>query len=151
MKKNIPWKGHHWGSFVCTDLNEYTLWTIDSTNLFWSFRYRCTNETGLLNNWGDNVWQQQCCHKYCWRKRDECVAVHCSLFAINFRAADLCVHWRDRYPDANPAYSIRRKTCSWNMANTFYTLFAVRRFFIVSSLLRCCSQIVYNRLYRRSQ
>ncbi len=26
--------------------------------------------------------------KYCWRKQDERVAVHCSLFAINFRAAD---------------------------------------------------------------
>ncbi len=26
--------------------------------------------------------------KYCWRKRDESVAVHCSLFAINFSAAD---------------------------------------------------------------
>ncbi len=26
--------------------------------------------------------------KYCWWKRDECVAVHCSLFAVNFSAAD---------------------------------------------------------------
>ncbi len=26
--------------------------------------------------------------KYCWQKRDERVAVHCSLFAINFRTAD---------------------------------------------------------------
>ncbi len=26
--------------------------------------------------------------KYCWRKRDERVAVHCSLFAVNFSTAD---------------------------------------------------------------
>ncbi len=26
--------------------------------------------------------------KYCWRKQDERVAVHCSLFAVNFSAAD---------------------------------------------------------------
>ncbi len=26
--------------------------------------------------------------KYCWRKRDKCVAVHCSLFAVNFSVAD---------------------------------------------------------------
>ncbi len=26
--------------------------------------------------------------KYCWQKRDERVAVHCSLFAVNFSAAD---------------------------------------------------------------
>ncbi len=92
--------------------------------------------------------------KYCWRKRDERVAVHCSLFAINFSAADnfffdkkvLCVRRRDRYPDANPAYGVRRKTCSQNMANAFYRLFAVRRFFIVSPLFCCCSRIVYSRL-----
>ncbi len=39
------------------------------------------------------------------------------------------------------------KTCSQNMANTNYTLFAVCQFFIVSPLFRRCSQIVYNGLY----
>ncbi len=89
--------------------------------------------------------------KYCWRKRDERVAVHCSLFAVNFRARRfffsakkiLCVCRRDRYPDANPAYSVRQKTCSQNMANAFYTLFAVHRFFVISPLFCCCAQIVY--------
>ncbi len=59
-----------------------------------------------------------------------------------------CVPRRDRYPNANPAYSVQRKTCSRNMANTFYTLFAVRRFFVVSPLFRCCSRIVYSGLKR---
>ncbi len=40
----------------------------------------------------------------------------------------LCVRRRDCYPDANPVYSVWRKTCSRNIANTFYTLFAVRCF-----------------------
>ncbi len=74
--------------------------------------------------------------KYCWQKWDERVAVYCSLFAVNFSAADyfffdekvLCVCRRDCYPDANLAYSVRRKTCLWNMVNAFYRLFAVRRF-----------------------
>ncbi len=91
--------------------------------------------------------------KYCWRKRDERVAVHCSLFTVNFRMPDdfffnekiLCVCQRDCYPDTNPVYSVRRKTCLQNMANTFYTLFAVRRrFFVISPLFRCCWQIVYS-------
>ncbi len=92
--------------------------------------------------------------KYGGRKRDECVAVHCSLFALNFSAADdfffdekvLCVRRRDRYPDANPAYGVRQKTCLRNMANTFYRLFAVHRFFVVSPLFRFCLRIVYSGL-----
>ncbi len=92
--------------------------------------------------------------KYCWQKRDEHVAVHCLLFAVNFRVADnfffdekiLCVCRPDRYLDANPAYSIWQKTCSGNMANVFYTLFAVRRFFVVSHLFRCSSRIMYSGL-----
>ncbi len=92
--------------------------------------------------------------KYCWRKRDERVAVHCSLFAVNFSTADdfffdekvLCIRQRDRYLDANPAYGVQRKTCSRNMANTFYRLFAVRRFFAILPLFCCCSQIVYSGL-----
>ncbi len=92
--------------------------------------------------------------KYCWRKRDEHVALHCSLFAVNFSCGRrfffdekvLCVRRWDCYPDANPAYGVRRKTCSQNMANAFYRLFAVRRFFVVSPLFRCCSRIVYSRL-----
>ncbi len=58
----------------------------------------------------------------------------------------LCVRRRDCYLDANPVYGVWRKTCSRNMANTFYRLFAVRRFFAVSPLFRCCSQIVYSGL-----
>ncbi len=77
--------------------------------------------------------------KYCWRKRDERVAVHCSLFTVNFSAADdfffdekvLCVCRRGRHPDANPAYGVWWKTCSRNMANTFYRLFAVRCSFVL--------------------
>ncbi len=33
------------------------------------------------------------------------------------------------------------------MANTFYTLFAVHRFFVISPLFCCCSRIVYSELY----
>ncbi len=74
--------------------------------------------------------------KYCWQKRDERVALHCSLFAINFSCSRrfffhekvLCVRRWDCYPNANPAYGVQRKTCSRNMANAFYRLFAVRRF-----------------------
>ncbi len=78
----------------------------------------------------------------------------CTLFVVRrqfscsklffFYEKILCVRRRDRYPDANPAYSVRRKTCSRNMANSFYTLFAVCRFFVVSPLFRCCSRIVYS-------
>ncbi len=59
-----------------------------------------------------------------------CRALHCSLFA-----------------DANPAYGVRRKTCSQNTANAFYTLFAVCRFFVGSPLFRSCSWIVYSPLH----
>ncbi len=93
--------------------------------------------------------------KYCWRKRDERVAVHCSLFAVNFSTVDdfffgekvLCVCRGDRYLDANPAYGIWQKTCSRNMANAFYRLFAVRCFFVISPLFCCCSRIVYSGLH----
>ncbi len=61
----------------------------------------------------------------------------------------LCVHRRDHYPNANPAYSVWQKTCLRNMTNAFYTLFAVRRFFVVSPLFHCCSRIVYSRLFSR--
>ncbi len=77
----------------------------------------------------------------------------CLLFAVDSLTADdffyekiLCVHRRERYPDANPTYSVRRETCPQNMANAFYTLFAVHRFFVVSPLFRCCLQIVYSGL-----
>ncbi len=81
--------------------------------------------------------------------------VRCSLSifegqTIFFDKKILCVHKRDRYLDANPAYSVRQKTCSRNMANTFYTLLAVRRFFVVSPLFRCCLRIVYNGLMGHS-
>ncbi len=93
--------------------------------------------------------------KYCWRKRDERVAVNCSLFSVNFSAADnfflgekvLWVCRWDRYLDSNPAYGVWQKTCSRNMANAFYRLFAVRRFFAISPLFRCCSRIVYSGLF----
>ncbi len=92
--------------------------------------------------------------KYCWRKRGERVALHCSLFAVNFSCGRrfffdekvLCVRRGDRYLDANPAYGVRQKTCSQNIANAFYRLFAVRRFFIVSLLFRYCLRIVYSGL-----
>ncbi len=59
--------------------------------------------------------------KYCWRKRDERVAVHCSLFAINFSAADdfffdekvFCDRQQDCYPNANPAYSEKPVRETW--------------------------------------
>ncbi len=80
----------------------------------------------------------------------------CTLFVVRhqfshgrrffFYKKILCVRRRDRYPDANPAYSVRWKTCSGNMANAFYTLLAVRCFFVVSPLFCCCSRIVYSRL-----
>ncbi len=38
------------------------------------------------------------------------------------------------------------KTCSQNMANAFYILFAVCRFFIISPLFRCYLRIVYSGL-----
>ncbi len=96
--------------------------------------------------------------KYCWRKRGERVAVHCSLFAVNFSAANdffvdekvLCVLWQDHYSDANPAYGVRRKTCLQNIVNAFYRLFTVRRFFVILPVFRCCSRIVYNGLNQRS-
>ncbi len=92
--------------------------------------------------------------KYCWWKPDERVAVHCSLFAVNFSVADdfffgekvLCVRWWDCYPSANPAYNVRWKTCLQNIANAFYRLFAIHRFFIGSPLFRCCLGIVYSGL-----
>ncbi len=80
----------------------------------------------------------------------------CTLFVVRrqflrggqffFNEKICCVHRQDRYPDANPVYSVRWKTCSRNMANAFYTLFVVRHFFVVSPLFRCCLQIVYSRL-----
>ncbi len=81
----------------------------------------------------------------------------CTLFVVRhqfscgrrffFDKKILCGRQRDCYPNANPAYSVRRKTCLRNMANTFYTLFAARHFFVVSPLFRCCSQIVYSGFY----
>ncbi len=59
----------------------------------------------------------------------------------------LCVRRGDRYPDANPAYGVRQKTCSRNLANAFYNLFTVRRFFVGSPLFCSCSRIVYSGLY----
>ncbi len=58
----------------------------------------------------------------------------------------LCVRRGDRYPDANPVYGVRWKTCLRNMANTFYKLFAVCHFFVVSPLFRYCLRIVYSGL-----
>ncbi len=81
--------------------------------------------------------------KYCRRKRDERVAVHCSLFDFFFDEKVLCVRRRDRYPDANPAYGVRQKTCSWNMANTFYRLFAISPLHTI----RHCSQTVTKLLF----
>ncbi len=49
------------------------------------------------------------------------------------------------------AYGIGRKTCSRNMANAFYRLFTVRRFFVGSPLFRCCLQIVYSGLGQATQ
>ncbi len=49
-------------------------------------------------------------------------------------------------PDANPAYRVRQKNCSWNMANAFYTLFAICCFFIVLPLFHWCLWIVYRGL-----
>ncbi len=68
---------------------------------------------------------------------------------IFFDEKILCFHRRDRYPDTNPACSVRRKTCSRNMANAFYILFSVRRFFVISPLFRCCSRIVYSGLRKQ--
>ncbi len=57
-----------------------------------------------------------------------------SIFArqtiLLFDEKILCVRRRDHYLAANPAYrySVLRKTCSQNMMNAFYTLFAVRLF-----------------------
>ncbi len=80
----------------------------------------------------------------------------CTLFVVRrqfshqrrffFDEKILCVCQRDCYPDANPAYSVWQKTCLRNMANAFYTLFAVHHFFIISPLFCCCSQIVYSGL-----
>ncbi len=86
--------------------------------------------------------------KYCWRKRDKCVALHCSLFAVNFSCGRRFFFSTKKFFvfDANPAYSVWRKTCSQNMANAFYRLFAVRRFFVISPLFRYCSRIVYSGL-----
>ncbi len=46
----------------------------------------------------------------------------------------------------NPANSVRWKTCLQNMANTYYTLFALSHFFIISPLFRRCLRIVYSGL-----
>ncbi len=89
--------------------------------------------------------------KYCRQKRDERVAIHCSLFVVNFSAADdfffdkkvLRVCRRDHYLNANSAYGIRRKTCLQNMANAFYRLFAVCRFFAVKTCLRNMANAFY--------
>ncbi len=74
----------------------------------------------------------------------------CCQFSHNrqffFDEKILCVRRWDRYLDANPAYSVHQKTCSRNMANAFYTLFVVCRFFVVLPLFCCCSRIVYSRL-----
>ncbi len=78
-----------------------------------------------------------------WRIGDEIIFSPRQFF---FDEKILCVCRRDCYPDANPAYSVWRKTCSQNMAHTFYTLFAVCRFFVVSPLFRSCSRIVYSGL-----
>ncbi len=71
--------------------------------------------------------------KYCWRKRDERVAVHCSLFAVNFSMADdfffdkkvLCVCRRDRYPDANPAYGEKPVRETWQTPFIDYSPYVV--------------------------
>ncbi len=55
-----------------------------------------------------------------------------STFAQTYSPLNsFCIRRRDCYLDENPANSIRRKTCSQNMANTYHTLFAVRPYFIV--------------------
>ncbi len=98
-----------------------------------------------LQTWriGDEIIFSQI--KYCWRKRGERVAVHYPLLRDRrffFDKKILCVCRRDCYPDANPAYSVWLR----NMANAFYTLFAVHRFFVISPLFRCCLRIVYSGL-----
>ncbi len=79
--------------------------------------------------------------------RDERVAVHCSLFAVNFSMADdfffdekvLCVRPRDRYLDANPAYGEKPLRETWQTPFIDYSPYVVfRRFFVVSPLFRCC-------------
>ncbi len=80
----------------------------------------------------------------------------CTLFVVRhqfshgrqffFDEKILCFCRLDCYPDANCAYSVWQKTCLQNMANAFYTLFAIRRFFVVSPLFCCCSRIVYSGL-----
>ncbi len=92
--------------------------------------------------------------KYCYRKRDERVAVHCSLFAVNFSVVD------DFFFDENYFVFVDETTTPTQILRTVYSkkpvcetwqtpfiLFAVRRFFVISPLFRCCSQIVYNGLY----
>ncbi len=55
-----------------------------------------------------------------------------------FNKKFLCVRRSDRYLDANPANSIRWKTCLQNIANTYYILFAVCRFFIHPCFIIVC-------------
>ncbi len=71
--------------------------------------------------------------KYCWRKRDERIAIHCSLFAVNFSAADnfffdekvLCVCRRDRYLDANPACGKKPVCETWQTSFIDYSPYVV--------------------------
>ncbi len=68
----------------------------------------------------------------------------CTLFIVRhlfscggwffFDEKILSVRRQDRYPDANPAYSVRQKTCLRNIVNAFYTLFTVRCFAPISLL-----------------
>ncbi len=54
----------------------------------------------------------------------------------------LCVRQIDYYSNANPANSLRRKTC----ANTYCGLFALCPYFVILPLFRRCLRIVYSGL-----
>ncbi len=84
---------------------------------------------------------------YFSQKQGEHAAIHCSLFNVNFHSNMvttgstneflffdeklLCVCQRDCYLDANPANRVWQKTCLRNVANTYYTLFTVRPYFVL--------------------
>ncbi len=103
--------------------------------------------TNLTNHSPHAIWISSVCSFFVI-VREKCVAGLGArtnfFFFLNEKL--LCVRRRDRYLDTNPANSVQWKTCLRNMANTYYSLFALRPYFVISSWFRRCSQIVYSGL-----
>ncbi len=77
-------------------------------------RYTLFVNMSKHDKWGTKLFFRRI--KYCWQKRDECVAVHCSLFAVNFSVADDFFSIKKFFVFVDETVTatqscVRRKTC----------------------------------------